>query len=282
MNSNYGTAYVVEEALEAIDEFITSIKKKTPWGYSIAYSLSAKNKAHRTYAEYMLQKGKITIADINTIMRKIESSKKSCFDEKYAEQLYYDYMNVVVDDTLTLSKLKEEYENKKIGFIAPGKSIQDSKKIKTLIMNTEIDYIFSLNFLDESILTNGVIYTNQKRYGNDNLKIGTCKLIVTSNIRGNLNKNSNKLAYSTLTKHFGQFSDSSLLMVLNLAYLLKCKEVYLIGFDGFGQMENFYSEGYDREQNYKLDNRDIEHILPKYASRMKICFLTSSKYEEYI
>lgn len=282
MNLNYGAEYVVEEALEAIDEFITSIKKKTPWGYSIAYSLSAKNKAHRTYAEYLLQKGKITIADINSIMKKIESSKKSCFDEKYAEQLYHDHMNVLIDDTLILNKLKEEYQNKKIGFIAPGRSIQEYRRIEELFKSANTDYIYCLNFLDDRIFSDGIIYTNQKRYGNDNLRIGAHRLIVTSNIRGVLKGDSIKLAYSTLTKHFGYFSDSSLLMILNFAYLMNSQEVHLIGFDGFGQVENFYSEGYDREQNYQSDNRDIKQILPKYASRMKICFLTPSKYEDYI
>lgn len=282
MNLNYGAEYVVEEALEAIDEFVSSIKRKSPWGYSIAYSLSAKNKAHRTYAEYLLQKGKITIADINTIMKQIKCSKKSCFDEKYAEQLYREHMNVLIDDTLILNRLKEEYQNKKIGFIAPGKSIQKYGRVEELIKKVNMDYIFCLNFFDNNIHSDGIIYTNQKRYGNDNLKIGTQRLIVTSNVRGALKENGIKLAYSTLTEHFGDFSDSSLLMILSFAYLINSQEVYLIGFDGFGQAENFYSEGYDREQNYQSDNSDIQQILPKYASKMKIRFLTPSKYEEYI
>ena len=281
LNLNYHTEYLVSEALEAIDEFIMSIRQKHPWGYSIAYSLSAKYRAHRTYAEYLLQKGKITIADINTIMEKIADCKKGCYDVKYIESLYREHMDVKVEDAQTLAKLKDQYEGKKICFVAPGESIRETAQLVSQIRERRVDYVFCLNFTEGKIPADGVFYTNQKRYGNDFLNLGSTIVILSSNIRNGIGTACEIVSYARLTDHFGHYSDSSLLMALKFAYLIRCAGVLLAGFDGFAGKEKYYKKGYEREQCYEKDTADIRQLLSLYASRLDISFLTFSEYKEY-
>lgn len=280
MNLNYNTNYVTPEALEAIDEFIIPIRQKTPWGYSIAYSLSANCKVHRTYAEYLLQKGKITIADINFILQKISSDNKGRYNENYIESLYREYMDVWVDDDQVIKELRNKYENKNICMIAPGKSIKNN--LSALLNSANPDYIFCLNFVDERIALDGVFYTNQKRYNNDYLNIDYNTVVLSSNIRNSHDQKYSIVSYARLTEHFEIYSESSILMALNLFTLLNCRRIMLIGFDGFTMGENFYSKGYERVENYEDNIPILKELLPKYAEQIDISFLTPSKYEVYL
>ena len=189
-------------------------------------------------------------------------------------------MDVWVDDDQVIKELRNKYENKNICMIAPGKSIKNN--LSALLNSANPDYIFCLNFVDERIALDGVFYTNQKRYNNDYLNIDYNTVVLSSNIRNSHDQKYSIVSYARLTEHFEIYSESSILMALNLFTLLNCRRIMLIGSDGFTMGENFYSKGYERVENYEDNIPILKELLPKYAEQIDISFLTPSKYEVYL
>ena len=92
LNDNYKKEYNTDAIYNAIDDYITPIKKEHPWGYSLPYALSAQHKVHRTYVEYLLSKRNFKTIDINNILKLIPDDKKQIYNKDYIEKIYKDYV----------------------------------------------------------------------------------------------------------------------------------------------------------------------------------------------
>lgn len=85
--------YDLSGVYKLIDDPISGIKKNIPWGYIPAYAITAFAKTHRSYAEYLIEKTKLSLEDINTILSKIESkSDREEFNESLIEKLYNEFL----------------------------------------------------------------------------------------------------------------------------------------------------------------------------------------------
>ena len=113
MNKMQGRNYNVNPVLDGIDDHIIQLKQIEPWGYNIAYALSAKYNLHRNYSEFLLGTGKLRAKQINQILSQITPDKKTVFDKSYIEKLYLDFQSIQSDDTELMQKLEKELEEKK-------------------------------------------------------------------------------------------------------------------------------------------------------------------------
>lgn len=76
-----------------IDNPISAIKNTTPWGYMPAYAVTAFNKTHRSYAEYLMNKQDLSLLDMNLILNKIKSKvDREEFNELLINDLYNDFI----------------------------------------------------------------------------------------------------------------------------------------------------------------------------------------------
>lgn len=270
MNLNYDLNYL----MDAIQDFIEPLHGKAEWGYTPAYFLSAHYNLHRNYAEFYLSKGTLTNREINILLSRIENNKKTVFDSEYAEKLYYEYQNNIIDDSDIYHYLKENLNTKELLIIAPGTSIEnESNKIKDFIKEKN-PVVISLNFIPKTYKTNYVFCNNNKRY--HNLVVNDEKLIITSNIKSKKYDfcfNYNKL---TLTSNYG---NNSLLMLLKLLSLIKVNEVYIAGADGYrDDRQNYYSSDIRSYSDHGVDyNREISKLIKSFP--MEIYFVTESEYD---
>ena len=89
LNRTRGRAYQLRPVYELISTAIADLKRTTPWGYLPAYAMTAFRHTHRSYAEYLLGKGDLSLVDIADILdRIIEPSDRSHYRETLAEALY--------------------------------------------------------------------------------------------------------------------------------------------------------------------------------------------------
>lgn len=271
MNSNYDLDYM----MDAIQDYIEPLHGKSEWGYTPAYFLSAHHNSHRNYAEYYLSKGTLTNREINLLLSRIENNKKSVFDSGYAENLYYEYQNNIIDDSESYKQLECVLNSKKILVMAPGATIEkESDRVKQFIKQNNPVVIF-LNFVPDSYKADFVFCNNNKRY--QSLSLTNEKLIITSNIKSNKYDfcfNYNSL---TLTVNYGT---NSLLMLLKLLSLMKISKVYIAGADGYRENEqNYYSPNIRSYSEHSSDyNREIGRIIKSFP--MKIIFVTESEYNK--
>lgn len=268
--------YDIDYLMDAIQDYISIIKGKAKWGYSPVYFLSAKYNLHRNYAEFYLNKGDLTMKDINHILARIETCKATVFDNNYADKLYFDYMNHQINDIETRIKLKELLKDKEILILAPGNSIQSYKeKIKKSIVENHF-YVISLNFAPDEYNVEAAFFSNSKRISK--IRRHNCMIIATSNLSDNIIDY--KVDYNSLIRAC-KYGNNSLLMLLNLLVQFGISHVFLAGADGFSfDSKNYYEptiiSGAEKEKDY---NKNIAKVLSELE--IEITFLTPSAYQRY-
>ena len=264
-----------------IDKVINQIRENYSWGYSVEYYLSAKCHCTPSYAGYFYKKHMLSIGQIAELLEKIDEEKKVSFDKKYADYLYFSYNAKKVDDTTTLSFLKEKISGNQILLIAPGRSVLTYQE-KIEYMNAQKNMVsISVNNLSV-IKTDFIFVTKQSVW--EEVENCNCKFLVSSNVNTK-EKKVMALNYANWANWKGTHLDNSLIMLMNLLMAIDVKKVYLAGFDGFlsNSKENYYDENLRRFVNLNQAqdrNRVIKEYLNSIKNRINIEFITPSLYEE--
>ena len=275
LNEIIGKAYNIDFIMDAIQDYIAPLKGNSPWGYMPAYFLSARFNLHRNYAEHYLNKGDLTNKDINHILSRIDDSKKTAFDKNYADELYNEYKNNIIDDSISINKLFEELKGKNILVIAPGATIEKYRKLIIDYIDKEKPLIISVNFVPEYFSTDFAFFGNNKRYNNINKF--ACKTIVTSNI--NDKQAGYIINYNSISGAF-DLGCNSFIMLLKLLKNMNVSSVTAAGADGYSRdKSNYYRtniRSYETRGNkFNLSVMDAIHKLG-----IRVRFLTPSAYDE--
>ena len=101
MNSYYAGQYDVSEIYRLIGKYIEPLKEKYGWGYNPAYFLTGKMNMHRSYGEYLLDKG----LDIYEISKLLEMVPKNAKDEFHKEVIETIYNDAIVDKKIWEAKV---------------------------------------------------------------------------------------------------------------------------------------------------------------------------------
>ena len=277
--------YNLNSALDAIDDYIMPIKEKEAWGYSVAYSLSAKYNLHRNYAEFLLEKGKLRAKQINQILADICENKKIIYDEEYIEKLYCDFKNIEVDDSYARSELMSILNERPILIIAPGLTLTNYEKDINEFIKSENPIVIATNFDGYIFKPNYYFFTNLRRFDDYWKSDFAESTIVTSNlIRSGRNPeyivNYNELAFDKV----GVF-DNSVIMLLRLFCSLSITSTSIAGFDGFKDSEINYIEGNLEHYVHSYsgvnseENKRIHDSLSELRKLISIDFITPSLYE---
>lgn len=284
LNSVYGKDYNLVPLLEASDNIIAKIKEEHNWGYSLPYFLSAINGIHPSYVIKFLESKTLNSIDINNLIEMIPEDKKIEYDKEYAEELYRIYNDKTIDDKQSRDKLESLVEKKNVLLIGPGKSILDYKEKIEEVLRDNNTFSIAINGND-MFNTNASFYSNKKRFEQSLSDKSDVLLLLTSNIKNEMEDGELIFDYSkSLSREYG-ISDNSLLIMLNILKDLNPEMITLAGFDGFSSnnKENFYSdertnvlaEDYVRKLNEVMTNS-----IKEYKKRVKIKSLTPTKYME--
>lgn len=267
--------YDIDYIMDAIQDYIAQMKGECAWGYTPAYFLSARYNLHRNYAEYYLNKGDLTNRDINHILSQFDRAKATCFDSKYADKMYEEYMNNIIDDSNDRNELAKTFEHKEILVIAPGASVRDKKeKIIDYVDSNKNLIIISVNFIPDIVKNDYVFFSNHKRiemYDKYN-----CKVIATSNIPNV--KVDYLLNYNSLTGDFKE-GCNSLIMLLKLLKQSNVNKVIMAGADGYViNGDNYYNNNIRSYSEHDSSfNNTVADAIDKIG--INIDYLTPSAYD---
>lgn len=282
MNQKQEGDYNVNPLLDAIDDYIVKWKEVEPWGYNMAYALSAKYNLHRNYAEFLLGKGRLRARQINQIMGSIENYKKTAYDEEYIENLYRSFQSNNVDDTVFVKKLCAECTGRQVLILAPGTSILEQECSIRQYIERNDPLIIAANFIPDTIGVDYVFCCNairfemlQERYHNE-------RLIVTSNLLDICAGGENVVNYSDLSLEGEEHCDNSVIMLLRLLRKMAVRSVYVAGFDGYKHEGNDYVLSCMANNHTKgeEENSRIKRYLGRLIQDMEIHFLTATLYRD--
>ncbi len=281
LNRYEGKFYHVESVYDAINDYIENIRLKEPWGYSMAYALSAKYNLHRNYSEYLLGKGKLRTKDINYILASVDESKKAAFDQKYIEGLYEKYQDVSVNDSGDRKKIQNMLKGKNLLIIAPGHSLKShEREIRNFIADNH-PIIISVNFVDFMYGASLSFFTSLRRYSQYRDNVRDEQLIISSNISKENNHAFAVVDYYKLSCDETGLFDNSMTMLLRLMSEIGIRNVTVAGFDGFDQSKDNYVNGYKGNviNHPESENHMIREVVEKLRHVVDIKFLTPSKYQ---
>lgn len=291
MNDWYGTNYDIDQFLEILDTDLMAVYQKHFWGYKYIYYISARQKCHPNFVQYLLDKKTLSVTSVNEILSHIPEDCKLYYDKNLIEKLYIEYQSSSIDDKEAIKKLTEELSGKKILLLGPGGSIKEKHdKIEGFILDKD-PVVIVVNIDSEVFKSDYIFISNAKRYNKladtyaGDVEVKN-KLIATSNITLFDRQADYVLNYSELMDMNCIKNDNALL--LSLAALSRCgvTDVFLAGFDGFRADSNDYFDQkflFAGNDGYNVaSNETIITGLKNLSGRIHFHFLTDSLFERVV
>lgn len=283
LNKHYKKTYMIEPLLEIMDDYLETLYKKNPWGFTPTQYLSAKHNCHPNYASYLTNKKRLSISGIDQILSQIDSTKKLSYSIDYIEELYLTYnKNIQLNNTLNPSL----FQDKEILLLGAGPSILKEKEKIQNIIQTEHLFVIALNSLGEEFRTDLQFFSNQKRYDEYVTSIDANKLLVTSNIiLHKQHKNAPIISYEILLKNAQTFFDNILTLTFSLLNTYTVKKVYLAGVDGYQlNAKNYAHEELSiNDAPYMEDeNKKLYALIEEYSKHLNLAFVTESIFKKAI
>jgi 4-hydroxy 2-oxovalerate aldolase len=282
MNRFQNGQYNPNAAYDAIDDYIEPLKEIEIWGYSTAYALSAKYNLHRNYSEYLLREGKLRVRDINIILSGISEHKKAAYDESYIENLYLNYQNDVIDDTLAKENLRKILNRKEALILAPGNSLNLYKDTVDDFILVRKPIIISANYNDVTFDAQYNFYSNIRRFEQYLANELEKTIFITSNVRKIANDTSIVFNYYDLACDETGLFDNCVIMLMRLLIMIGLNEINIAGFDGFNaKAPNYvYKDHLSDKKDIVRQNNMIAKYIAKLRKKININFLTPSLYIE--
>lgn len=275
LNKSYDKHYDTLPLLEIIDEFLSSLMKKSPWGFSPAQFLSASYNCHPNYATYLINKNTNHIVGIKKVLEKLPNDKKSSFDKALIEQLY---IGSILEEATSLQGEFVIDKIKKVLLIASGKSVDKNLEMIISKINDENYRSIALNHIPK-FNTDFYFFTNQKRFDEFSSNIDLSKTIITNNISTSLD------VFCVLDFKLLAFTNEKLVtnvavVALNHLVFLGFKDVEVVGLDGYKvSSENYnYNETstIQDEEELMTQNALLAKALHELSQKISIKLLTPS------
>lgn len=274
VNEYFDKNYDIDFMMDAIQDYIAPMKGETEWGYTPAYFLSARFNLHRNYAEHYLNKGDLTNREIDTILARIDHSKKTAFDKDYADKLYKEYLNNIIDDNEDRLRLRQQLEGKSVLLLAPGSTISTHKDEITQYISDNQPIVISVNFVPADYPCDYGFFSNNKRFSK--IDCFPCQVIATSNLTAE--QIDFHINYNRLSGSFEQ-GCNSLLMLLTLLKDMNIQNVAIAGADGYAiGGKNYYRNDL---RTYTEHGHNFNVAVAKAIRKMEmpVTFITPSAYD---
>ncbi len=293
LNRKYQGNYDMNVIMDAIDMYMGHFIENFNWGYSTPYFISGMYCAHVNNIAYLLQHHRTNAKDMKNVIESLSEEDRKQYDYDLLENKYLDYQNKIVDDEETLAKLKEEFKDRDVLLVFPGKSILENKETIDSYIKEHNPIVIGINAIFDQYHYDYIFFSNSVRY--DYAKeiypalFNSYKRIVASNVKVNAEENELIVNFNLLVKRGWMHFDNSGIMCLRLLNKVHATSVALAGFDGFGDE---YSDNYadvslphidpgKRWDELNAEIRDMFVDLKNATSDfMKIEFVTESKFED--
>lgn len=285
INKKIQSRYDVTMVMDIYDEYIAAIRKEYEWGYTMPYHIAASHVCHPSYAAYLINKQTLTMKDIEKIIQSIPEEYKVLYDRELIEQLYVQFQSKKIDDSAAVQEITGLIQGRKLLILAPGKTLVSHRQEIKDFIEREHPYVISINFVDIGYPLDACFVSNHKRIDALSREIRSAegiRLLLTSNIPKLNREGCLYVDYDRYTNPDPVVSDNAGLMLLKLLQACGAREMFLAGFDGFQEQENYYSE----ELYLPVDIDEIEEKkirmkkqIKELSRTAKLYFLTPSLYE---
>jgi len=281
LNRSMGKSYNTLPMLEIIDEFLSALMTKSPWGFSPAQYLSASFDCHPNYAKYLIDKNTNHIVGVQKVLARIPDKDKFSFDKDLIEKLY---MSFLLEPKSEIYGLYDIPKEKNILLVASGSSTEVYRAAIESKASDDGYFCIALNHMP-TFECDSYFFSNQKRFDEFKDRLPMEKVVLTDTIDVG-QKPKAILDFKTLCFVENIFVKNVAIIAINHLLSQGVKSVEIAGLDGFDLTGDNYS--YD-ETSVILDtkamqeeNEILQSALGSLSSKIAISFFTPSMFAKSV
>lgn len=292
LNRKCGGHYDMDAIMDAIDVYMGYFQERYQWGYSTPYFISGLYCCHVNNIAYLLNDHRTNAKDMRLIIESMEAEDRKKYDYDLLERKYLGIVNRNVDDSEAARRLQEEWKDRDILLIAPGKSVITERERIAKYMEEKNPVVVGVNAMVADYDYDFVFYVNPARYDYARTtmrdRFHSTRRIILSNIKTEADENELIIAYNHAIKRGWEHFDNAVICALRMLDWLGIERVTIAGFDGF---KHVYNESYADPTlpTLKTDgrwdelNEEIRNMFREFRENAASCksvkMLTDSVFE---
>ncbi len=266
--------YNVLPVLELIDRYFIKLAEEFSWGHNLPYMISGAYEVHPNYARHLIELGKYSIEDIQSVLKLINVMNPVGFDKNIIPQIeklsffsnqLFDSEGIsnsgqrASDESVRICEVtyKDRHEGRNFLVLANGISLVMYREKINKFIELYDPIIIGANYLGGLFVPHYHLFNNQARFADF---IGNVhpdsKLLVCSTFPGNLIARNTDRDYE-LIQHSEELvhpfniengvimSNCKAVSVLSIAVaiVMGAKNIYVAGMDGYKDTETFIRKG---------------------------------------
>lgn len=291
LNRKQHCNYDMNQIMDAIDVYMSYFQERYTWGYSTPYFIAGMYCCHVNNIAYLTKNHRTNARDMRNIIESLAPEDRRRYDYDLLEEKYLENQNRIVEDEPVLEALRQEFAEREILLIAPGRSNEEQKERVQQYIAAHSPIVIGVNAINPSYAYDYLFFVNSVRYQYAHDIYGepfhATKKILLSNIKTEPAADELIVNFNRVVKRGWEHFDNAVINMLRLLDRLHVKEVAVVGFDGF---KHAYNESYadtalptlNPDNRWDELNEEITDMFRDFreSTQMTVTFVTESIFNQ--
>lgn len=291
LNSHWGAHYDLDVLLDAVDNYMGSMRSRCTWGYSVPYFLAGIYSAHVHNITYLSDKPSVRAKDMRFVLEQLPADVRKRYDYDLVDKLYASRLASTGDDSTSRNVFAKKVEGRSVLLVMPGPTSRTYADKVAAWKQAHNALTITVNQLpaEGEPLPDLCFFSNPKRYDywKHEPRFAQVDKVLTSNLCESEGEGQWVVNIAPLLRPGFKYADNAALLLLTLLDGCRPAAVGLAGLDGYDvDKKNFTTQDMERRfeaQQAAEINQGIAGALADLAAHRKgvlPVFVTPSRFED--
>lgn len=291
LNSHWGAHYDLDVLLDAVDNYMGSMRSRCTWGYSVPYFLAGIYSAHVHNITYLSDKPSVRAKDMRFVLEQLPADVRKRYDYDLVDKLYASRLASTGDDSTSRNVFAKKVEGRSVLLVMPGPTSRTYADKVAAWKQAHNALTITVNQLpaEGEPLPDLCFFSNPKRYDywKHDPRFAQVDKVLTSNLCESEGEGQWVVNIAPLLRPGFKYADNAALLLLTLLDGCRPAAVGLAGLDGYDvDKKNFTTQDMERRfeaQQAAEINQGIAGALADLAAHRKgvrPVFVTPSRFED--
>ena len=291
LNSHWGAHYDLDVLLDAVDNYMGSMRSRCTWGYSVPYFLAGIYSAHVHNITYLSDKPSVRAKDMRFVLEQLPADVRKRYDYDLVDKLYASRLASTGDDSTSRNVFAKKVEGRSVLLVMPGPTSRTYADKVAAWKQAHNALTITVNQLpaEGEPLPDLCFFSNPKRYDywKHDPRFAQVDKVLTSNLCESEGEGQWVVNIAPLLRPGFKYADNAALLLLTLLDGCRPAAVGLAGLDGYDvDKKNFTTQDMERRfeaQQAAEINPGIAGALANMAAHRKgvlPVFVTPSRFED--
>ncbi len=291
LNSHWGAHYDLDVLLDAVDNYMGSMRSRCTWGYSVPYFLAGIYSAHVHNITYLSDKPSVRAKDMRFVLEQLPADVRKRYDYDLVDKLYASRLASTGDDSTSRNVFAKKVEGRSVLLVMPGPTSRTYADKVAAWKQAHNALTITVNQLpaEGEQLPDLCFFSNPKRYDywKHDPRFAQVDKVLTSNLCESEGEGQWVVNIAPLLRPGFKYADNAALLLLTLLDGCRPAAVGLAGLDGYDvDKKNFTTQDMERRfeaQQAAEINQGIAGALADLAAHRKgvlPVFVTPSRFED--